>query len=61
MNPHKFSDFCIKKQSQKNKNYKKLFVEKQYYKFHSYFFTLQWLTKYIFSSINTHTQAPNFF
>ena len=38
-----------------------LFVEKKYYKSHSNFFTWQWLTKYIFSSIYKHPQAQFFF
>ena len=60
MNLCKFSVFVLKKNNH-NKLRKKIFVEKKYYKFHSYFFTWQLLTKYIFSSIYKHPQASNFF
>ena len=59
MNPHECLAFCIKKnqQSQLKQKYIKLFDEKKITNLTPIFFTWQWLTKYIFSSISKNPQA----
>ena len=62
MNPHKFSDLCIKKKQLQFKNQSiKSYVGIKYDKFHSNLFTWQWLTKYIFHQLIKNLQAPIFF
>ena len=56
MNPYKFSVFFVLKKN----NHKKKLLEKNMTNFKP-IFKWQWLTKYIFSSINKNPKAPQFF